>query len=195
MNNTTMRRLLAALVVMAGLVAVNAIATAQPYNYTCIVVNGVKVIILNTQGTASGSSGSGTFNPVVPPPPQGPINATYSVTNINVTANDPVNGTISTTLAPGPQPISTIVSNQPDIRFPATGTLSFNAQATLSSKPGVFTSATPLNLVSTNLNSVPPFTGETFNLSSNVDFTDATGTVVLTLQAGSSVTLGQGGGD
>lgn len=194
MNNTTMRRFFAALVVMAGLVAANAIATAQPYTYTCIIVNGVKVIIVNTQGTGSGSTGSGTFNPIVPPPPQGPINASYTVANINVTANDPVNGTITTNLAPGPQPISTIVSNSPDSRFPATGTLTFNAQATISSKPGIFTSAAPLSLVSTNLTSTPPFTGETFTLATDVDFTDATGSVALTLKAGSSVTLGQGGG-
>ncbi len=192
MNNTTMRRLLAALVVMAGIVAVNAIATAQPYTYTCIVVNGVKVIILSTQGTASGSTGSGTFNPIVPPPPQGPINAQYTVANINVTATDPVNGPVTTNLAPGPQPISTIVSNSPDSRFPATGTLSFNAQTRIGSK--IYTSTTPLNLVSTNLTSTPPFTGETFNLSADVDFTDAAGVVGLTLKSGSSVTLGQGGG-
>lgn len=197
MYNTSMRRFIAALVVAVGLFAVNAIATAQ-YSYTCIIVNGVKVIILNTQGTASGSTGSGTFNPVVPVPPTGPINASFTATNINVTASDPVNGTITTRLAPGgTQPLTTIVSNQPDIRFPATGKIVFNGAASISSKPGViYTSTTPLEFTSTNLTSTPPFQGETFTLSKDVDFIDAAGDVALTLKSGStSVTLGQNNGN
>ncbi len=187
MRTITSRYAIAALTVVLGL-AVASSASAQ-FNYTCIVVNGVKVLVISDRNVASGSTGSGTFVANPPIAPQGPINSTLTATNVTVTSNDPAVGTITTTLDASRDAQTTITSNGAD-RFPATGIIQFYATATISSKPGTYSSDTPLELVNENLQSVNPFRNETFTLRNDVTFTNDDGTS-FTLKAGeTTVTLG-----
>ena len=85
-------------------------------------------------------------------------------------------------------------------RYPLEVTISFYAQATLSSQEGkAYLSDAELSFSSSSVNSVNPFKNETLTLQNDVNFYlkgDETHTTVFTLQAGStSVTLGSSGGD
>ena len=94
------RFMLIAVLAIVGTVVIHSAASAQ--RYTCIFVNGCKVLIIldpcgNIIGTQTdcGSSGSGTFNgPVFPT--QGPVPpSTLVAEQINATVQDPVYGAIN----------------------------------------------------------------------------------------------------
>ena len=201
------RFMLIAVLAIVGTVVIHSAASAQ--RYTCIFVNGCKVLIIldpcgNIIGTQTdcGSSGSGTFNgPVFPT--QGPVPpSTLVAEQINATVQDPVYGAINTTLDPTRTATSIIASNNPTERYPLSVTISFYANATISAKPGVtYTSRQPLNFSSSNVNSLDPFNSETFTLQSDVEFYDPHGGALggeeptaFRLAAGSSVTLGGSAG-
>jgi hypothetical protein len=189
---------------IAVLATVAMIATASAQTYTCIVVNGCKVIvvldpcgnILSTQ-TDCGAAGVGTFNgPQFPA--VGPVNAVLTAQSVNAVVQDPTYGAVNTTLDPTRTAATTINSLSPQSRFPLSVSIQFYANATISSKPGVtYTSRTPLNFASNNVNSLNPFTGENFTLQSDVEYyntADLTQSTAFKLSAGSNLTLGTSGG-
>ena len=198
------RFMLIAVLAIVGTIAVHSAASAQIY--TCIIVNGCKVLIIldpcgNIVGTQTdcGSNGSGTFNgPQFPP--QGPVPpSSLTAQNITATVLDPVYGAINTTLdASRPSPATTIASNSIQSRYPLTVTIPFFANATLSSRPGItYASRQPIIFSSNNVNSLNPFNNETLTLQTNVDFyntADLSQTTAFRLSAGSTVTLGGNGG-
>jgi hypothetical protein len=201
MTGTAKRLLLTAAFAITGFIATQTAAMAQ--TYTCIFVNGCKVLVVldpcgnvvSTQ-TDCGSTGSGTFSGQ-PIPVVGPLNVALVPQNITASVQDPVYGAINTTLDRSrTTQASTIISNNADTRFPATGIIRFNATATIGSIPGAtYASRTPLEFTNRNLQSVNPFVNETFTLSNDVEFystTDLSQSTAFRLSVGSSVTLGSG---
>ncbi len=165
------------------------ITLANGTKVSCVIVNGVKVY-----ADASGnvynlnSSGNATFQATVNK------NCVQTLTPVSLSAsgNDPVLGTVTTTLdLTRTAPASTVAVPVDAVTvFPATASISFYANLTISSKPGVrYRSIQALDLTS-NVNTFNPFTNEQFTLASPVDFEDvnAPGTVAITLRS-LSVTL------
>lgn len=199
------RFMLVAVLAIIGTIAIHSAASAQN-TYTCIIVNGCKIIIVldpcgnivSTQ-TDCGSNGSGTFTgPQFPP--QGPVPpSVLAPQNITATVVDPTYGAVNTTLdQTRTSPATTIASNSPQSRYPLTVTIPFFARATISSRPGItYASRQPLNFSSNNVNSLNPFNGEVLTLQNPVDFyntADLSQTTAFRLGAGSTVTLGTTGG-
>jgi hypothetical protein len=198
--------LLTAAFALTGFIATQTGAMAQNTT-TCTIVDGCKVLVvldpcgnvISTQ-TDCGSTGSGTFSgPDIPA--KGPLNLALTPESISATVQDPVYGEINTTLDPDrPSEASTIITTDRAAaagdRFPAAGVIRFNANATISSAPGiVYASRTPLELRNDNLQSFNPFKNEKFEIKEEVEFyntADLSQSTAFRLSAGSSVTLGSG---
>ncbi|HVZ41226.1 MAG TPA: hypothetical protein VHI13_18240 [Candidatus Kapabacteria bacterium] len=202
MTRTVKRLLLVVAFALVGIAATQGTATAQ-FNYTCIVTNGYKCyVIYDPCGRIisikclCGSTGSGTFTTPRAIPFAGPLNVALTPVSVNVTLVDAQYGTITTRLKlNATSPVTSIISNNPPARFPATGRIQFYADATLESKPGIkYNSKTPLTFVNTNLQSVDPFNNEVFILTKDVEFYNSADPAQVTqfkLQANSTnVTLG-----
>lgn len=187
MTHTIRRAMFAAVLALIALAAAGTTATAQ----TCIIINGVKVYVTPDTYVGNTTNGFGTFTATKPIPAAGALNERLTPQVLNVSTNEPTLGTVTTflDLSRLASP-TTIVSNIPGVRFPATGTINFFANATVSSRPGNFRSRTELSFQSTGLNSVAPFNAETFTLVNDVEFEDANGDLEFTLKGGTTtVTL------
>ncbi len=185
-------------VVAVALVSIHGVTSAQEgcrditlangTKVTCVIVNGQKVYAdANGNVYNVNSSGNATFQATVNK------NCVQYLTPISVSATgtDPVLGTVTTTLDATRVPAaSTLASAQAATTFPALSTISFYANATLSSKPGVnYRSVQPITLNGV-VNSFNPFNNESFRTTAPVDFEDVNtpGTVAFTLRS-LSVTL------
>ncbi len=116
-----------------------------------------------------------------------PCSATLTPVSVNITSNNPVLGTINTTLDPTrPSTPSKITSSAAATQFPATEDIYFYANATLSSKPGVqYRSIQEIHLNSTNVRTFAPHRQEVFNSVGQVDFEDVAlpGVIAFSLQS------------
>ena len=73
-----------------------------------------------------------------------------------------------------PTPLTTIVSNQADQDFPATGDILMHIDVTISARPGaVFRSMSPIHVHNGNLQTFAPHLNEVYNLTQPVNFEDA----------------------
>lgn len=187
MTHRLNRMLVAFAAIAFGVAMAGSIASAQ----TCIVVNGVKIYVLPNTYVASGSSGNATFssNTAIPPAPA-LLNESLTPQNVLVNVSDVTLGAITTTLDPSrPATPSTIVSNGV-VRYPATGTINFYANATIASQPGNnYQSQTELVFSNNSLTQVLPFNAA-FTLVNDVTFLDPVTGNSFTLQGGTTnVTL------
>lgn len=183
------------LMALAGLFAFSVEAQAQ----TCVIINGKKCIVIvdplgnpiDTNCNEGANLGTAGFSGPVAPP-TGPINVTLNPVSVNVTINDPILGSVTTTLNPSPSNSATVKSNGP-LRFPATVTLTFNGNASASTRPGItFRTRTPLVFTNPAVNSYNPFAAEKVTLTSDVEYYDAFDPLQRTqfvLQAGTELTL------
>ena len=213
MKNLLQRMFLVGAFAIVGIIVTQ--TTAMSQEYVCIIVDGCKYLITydpcgNIIAVESdcGSKGKGVFAPARAQgqnqlendddgiPPEGPLDVSLTPVAISTDVQDPALGTVTTFLDEDrPSPPTTIISNNPDERFPATVTIQFYAKAKakgLGDK--VFSSREPLVFVSDNVNSVNPFENEDFTLANDVDFYDPNSEAKNTafrLKAGeTTVTLG-----
>lgn len=165
----SLRHLLAvAILAIAGMACATAVASAQ----TCVIINGVKVYIDSNTVIVSGVTGGYGLTFQNPVPPIGPLNEFFTVNSIQINGSHPTLGAISIILDPSkPSSLSSLISNTPPVRFPATGTIRFFATATFSSFPGVtYESLTELEFENTNLTQIFPFGNASFSLKNPVGF-------------------------
>jgi hypothetical protein len=188
---------LVAALAIAGFVAANTAALAQPC--TCNIVNGCKVITYydaagNITGTETicPSNGTGTFScDIVETPPTGPLNVSVPPANIDAIAFSPLYGPVHTRFDPTrTSSNATIVSIVPGARYPAQVRFSFYARTDV----GGVEYCSRTELVFTGIvNSFNPFQNENFRLESDVEFYDcndpAQRTVFVLNAGGSNVTL------
>lgn len=196
---TTRRNWMAALAALTFATFLAGAVNVSAQDCSCVIVGGCKeVTYYDEDGNPirteliCPSTGSGTFNcNREPPPPNVPLNESLPPVSIKATSIDPVYGAIVTTLDPDrTSSNATIVSNQDDAQFPATGRISFYGRTTVAGKE--YCSVTELVFVNKNLKSYRPFNKEEFCLESDVDFVPcgSNGPVAFTLKAGTTcVTL------
>lgn len=134
-------------------------------------------------------------------PQSGPINSVVTPSAITASVNIPTLGDITFELdATRPAPPTTLVSDDPNTRFPLDVDINFNATATIAAQfrgedgedDPVYENVQPLHYSGSDINSVNPFDGERVTLTDDVQFVergDPTGRVVFTLKAGQSTLL------
>lgn len=189
---------IAMIAVVAGVVAVGTSASAQckvltlpnGTQVTCIIVNGQKVYVdLSGNQYPATSTGNATFQAtgtVI-----NPCTQLLKPVSLSATGSNPTLGTVTTTLDGSRTPAaSSVAANQAGSEFPATATINFYANATLSSKPGVnYRSIQQLTLQG-KVSSFNPFKQERFVLLKSVDFEDVNRPGVVAFSLGSlTVTL------
>ncbi len=162
----------------AGLVATQSVSLAQPCDplnpppgqpYTCIIVDGQKVIV-DAYGNPTAGQSEGDAQFVTNKGGEVPCQTNQTPQSFNVSVKTDL-GIITTQLDPTRQsPLTTIVANQADKALPATGTISVYLTATNSSKPGsLYRSKELVTFVNKRVQSFP-FKEETFSLTSKVTF-------------------------
>ncbi len=195
---TTRRNWFAVLAALTFATFLAGAVQASAQDCSCIIVGGCKEVFFYPAGPTilvCPSSGSGTFNcNREPPPPNVPLNESLPPVKISATGFDPAYGNITTQVDPDrTSSNATIVSNQADAQFPATGRISFYARTRIDGLDGEYCSVTELVFVNKKLTSYRPFNNEEFCLESDVDFYPCGGDptdVKFTLKAGSTcVTL------
>ncbi len=170
--------LVAAGFVVAGLAAGQNTSYAQPCDplnppvgqpYTCIIVDGQKVIV-DAYGNPTAGQSEGDAQFITNKGGQVPCQTTQTPQTFNVSVTTSF-GTVTTQLDPSrPSPVSTIVANQAAQALPATGKIGVYLTATNSSRPGVtYKSEGLVTFTNTNVRSFP-FNGEPFVLSGRVKF-------------------------
>lgn len=209
MKSQLQRLLLLAIIAITGVIATHTTAVSQEeYTYTCIIVNGCKVLItfdkcgnIVSEESDCGSEGTGVFasptsnEEIEEQKAAGKVDVSLTPVSIETSVNDPALGTVTTTLdATRTAPATTIVSNTEEGAFPATATIQFYANATLEANGDiVYASRDPLVFVA-DVNSLAPFEDETFTLANDVDFydpNDEARNTAFRLRAGeTTVTLG-----
>lgn len=177
----------------------------------CIIVNGVKcyvqydecrrIIAINCPEGSSGTAQFRLLAPDDPCAPEGateldpsqPINAALQPVSVSVSIPDATFGTITTSVDPTRTPNNTTIASvngEAGEVFPLDVQIRFYAIAELESEPGVtYVSQSELVFANREVNSVAPFTNETFTLQNDVVYYrqgDESQAPVFTLQGGTT---------
>ncbi len=110
----------------------------EPTRENCTIVNGQKVYVDPVTGQTFTSIPTGTGNFTTTTGSTNPCAQSFTPTGLNTVSNDPLLGTITTTLDPSRNATpSTVRALQASSAFPAQEDLYFPILVTVSSRPGV----------------------------------------------------------